>query len=207
MDKLKDWAKLLNGREYGMEITNEEEARAKKEGIIVVFGASDDLMEIRGFVEDELSCFEGGSAYFNDKGLIENKCNNDECPYFSRSIDESMSVTAIWDIDGYSWGYETNIPHEAFDIMEDGEKYCRGIVFYIKDAIQPHLKEKTDTRSSLVRELVEKARTLSRAVKWYSEYHGDPATLMQAYADVLDAQMILSEALAAYEVSNEQSVI
>ena len=32
-----------------------------------------------------------------------------------------------------SWSYLTDIPHKTFDIMEDGEIYCRGIVFSLDD--------------------------------------------------------------------------
>lgn len=140
---LREWADLLNGREYGLELSKEEEAQALADGVVIIFGASDDLMEIRGFVNDELSCFEGGSAYFNQMGLLENRCDNDHCPYYQSRVDVSMSVTAIWDCDGYSWCYETGMPHETFDIMEDGEKYCKGIVFRISDAIQPSMKTET----------------------------------------------------------------
>ena len=45
---LKEFANRLNGREYGQELTPAEAQRAKEAGIVVVFGASDDLMEFRG---------------------------------------------------------------------------------------------------------------------------------------------------------------
>ena len=36
-------AATLNGREYNHEITKEEEAEARENGLVVIFGASDDL--------------------------------------------------------------------------------------------------------------------------------------------------------------------
>ncbi len=45
-------ASRLTGREYGDEITEEEEAEAKASGLFVIFGASDDLCEIRLAVID-----------------------------------------------------------------------------------------------------------------------------------------------------------
>jgi hypothetical protein len=30
-----------------------------------------------------------------------------------------------------SWLIETEIPHENFNIMEDGELFCRGVVFHV----------------------------------------------------------------------------
>lgn len=67
-----EFAALLNGREYGEEITREEEALAKAHGLVVVFG--------------------------------------------------------------YSWIYQTDIPHATFEIVEGDDPYCRGIVFALADA-------------------------------------------------------------------------
>ena len=36
-------------------------------------------------------------------------------------------------IDGISWAYKTEIPHETFFMHEDGQIYCRGIVFFKSD--------------------------------------------------------------------------
>ncbi len=43
-------------------------------------------------------------------------------------------INIIWHDEegGPCWTYETDIPHATFDIMEDGEKYCRGTVLDIK---------------------------------------------------------------------------
>lgn len=41
-------AALLNGREYGDEITRAEHQIARASGLVVVFGYSDDNMEVRG---------------------------------------------------------------------------------------------------------------------------------------------------------------
>lgn len=38
----KELAATLNGREYSCEITRAEEAQARKHGLVVVYGASDD---------------------------------------------------------------------------------------------------------------------------------------------------------------------
>ena len=41
-------AKLLDGRKYGSELSHEEGLAAEAAGLVVVFGASHDLMEFRG---------------------------------------------------------------------------------------------------------------------------------------------------------------
>jgi hypothetical protein len=129
----KTLAEKLNGREYGAEITKEERREAAAAGLVVVFGASDDLMEFRGVIDDEVGCYGGGSAYLTSDGLLENECASDDCPHFKKMRDDAYVIEAKWDCDGYSWVYETSIPHATFEILEDGEKYCRGIVFALSD--------------------------------------------------------------------------
>ena len=126
-------AASLNGREYRDEMSRAEETLAKESGLVVVFGASDDLMEFRGAVNDEIGVYEGGFAYFTRAGLLVNECENEDCPHFARLKDAATPIGAQWSVDGYSWVYRTTIPHSTFDVLEDGDKYCRGIVFALSD--------------------------------------------------------------------------
>lgn len=129
----KEAAALLNGREYRKEITREEEAALKAAGLVAVFGASDDLVEFRGAIHDEAGAHDGGSVAISSTGLPVNECDNDECPHFQKIIAAAQKIDAIWGEDDISWSYRTSIPHETFQIMEDGEVYCRGIVFALAD--------------------------------------------------------------------------
>ncbi len=126
-------AAALNGREYRNEMSRAEETAAKENGLIIVFGASDDLMEFRGAVNDEIGVYEGGFAHFTRTGLLINECDNEDCPHFARLKDAATPIVAMWDVEGYSWVYKTPIPHSTFDVLENGEKYCRGIVFSLND--------------------------------------------------------------------------
>ena len=47
-------AELLNGNEYRDEMTKEQEQAAKQNNLLVLFGASDDLLEMRGAIRDEV---------------------------------------------------------------------------------------------------------------------------------------------------------
>lgn len=47
----KEFADLLSGRDYMNEITRGEEEQAKAAGLVVVFGYSDDNMELRGAID------------------------------------------------------------------------------------------------------------------------------------------------------------
>lgn len=133
----KELAVLLNGRAYRAEITLNECAQAKADGLVVVFGASDDLMEFRGAIDDEISAYEGTTAYLTCAGLLQNECENDECPCFMKMKLKASTIRAAWCEDNtYSWQYVTSIPHEQFEIIDDDEKYCLGIVFAMKDAVE-----------------------------------------------------------------------
>ena len=129
-------AKLLNGRTIGNEITKEEAKLAKDNNLVVVYGASDDLMELAGAIDDECGAYDGGSIYIYKNELL-TPHQDCECPYcdYANRQENSVAITAIWDDgQGYAWRYETEIPHYTFDIMEDGEPWCQGIVFDLADA-------------------------------------------------------------------------
>lgn len=131
-------AALLNGRQYRQEITNAEASQAQKSGLVVVYGHSDDLMEFQGAIYDEVGAWEGTEVLILDGEIVgENNTNTcgDECKWFKQALKNAVKVEALWCKEPpYSWTYQTTIPHATFDIMDDGEKYCRGIVFDLKDA-------------------------------------------------------------------------
>ena len=127
-------AEMLNGREYGNEITKPEEKLAKEDGLVVVFGYSDDNIELRGAIKEEVGSYDGGSMFVTAAGLLENKCEDEDCPYFEAEKAKAHKIEALWCAEeGYSWTYKTDIPHATFEIQEGGEHYCRGIVFALAD--------------------------------------------------------------------------
>lgn len=133
----KELANMLSGREYGLEITELEEQQAADAGLVVVYGYSDDNMEFTGAIQDEVGAYEGTTVYIGKDGLLpapDCECNEDECQYLKKAIQAAKSIKAIWCGDtGASWAYETDIPHETFNIYEDGELFCIGIVFSMED--------------------------------------------------------------------------
>ena len=135
-------ATQLNGREYGAEITKEEEKLADKCGLVVICGASDDLVELRGAIHDELGAYGGKTILIHSKGAMEedHECECDYCGFKAMKA-KCAKIEAVWGTpvstvaaggDSYSWTYKTGIPHATFDILEDGEKFCRGIVIDVK---------------------------------------------------------------------------
>lgn len=141
--KKEELAAMLTGREYRNEITKEECILAKDNHLVVVFGASDDLMEFRGAVHDELGAYDGGVAYFTEFGLLLNECDDERCPHYKRLTEKAHKVEAEWcpkNLD-CTWLMKSNIPHSSFDILEDGELYCRGLVFSLKELKEDNKKE------------------------------------------------------------------
>lgn len=125
-------ATRLDGREYGHELTGEEAGalETNQARLVVVFGASDDLMEFQGAIDDEIGAYEGTAVFITEGGLLKNECDSEDCPHFAKMQQAAPWIEACWEPgDGLSWAYNTDIPHETFEIVEDGEPYCRGIVF------------------------------------------------------------------------------
>lgn len=139
----RELADRLNGREIGAELTRAEEAEANAAGLVVVFGASDDLIEFRGAIDDEVCAYQGTEVWIDSEGLLPHFKDSFDKPdheakdtlreYFRREKG-SIIIKALWTQEGCSWTYTTDVPHATFDLLEDGEKYCRGIVFQLECA-------------------------------------------------------------------------
>lgn len=139
-------AEKLNYREYDNELPDYLDKTAKEAGLIVVFGASDDLCYTGGVSNDEISCYGGARVIVCKDGDCQNEnyiqdWDDDEEEYADKKIKFMKNkkaknyFDAIWcpkDSDA-SWAYQTHIPHSTFDIMKDGGLYCKGIIFSITD--------------------------------------------------------------------------
>jgi hypothetical protein len=142
-----EMAAKLNGRTRRNEIAPEEEQLAKDSGLLVVFGASDDLCELRGFVRDEVSAYDGTDFVIDGKGLRSHYEEDDELElwearqHIARESTPAISITAIWCEDEdeeegpFCWVYKTATPHATFEIIADGEPWCRGIVLSVKECL------------------------------------------------------------------------
>lgn len=129
--ELNEFAKMIDGKQYGYpQFTKEELQIAKDNGFVIVCGASDDLMEFYGAITDEGGCYDGGTVWFNKDGVID-----------AQAVTGDRCIEALWcDADAkdengnvITWTYKTDIPHGTFMIYEDDEVYCRGIVFKLGD--------------------------------------------------------------------------
>jgi hypothetical protein len=134
---IKEVAEKLNDNENTNELNGVDVKELENNGIVVVFGASDDLMEFCGAIYDEIDARNGTTVYITKNGLLVNQCDEENCPYFQEILKNCKSkIIAIWGMDNISWQYITDIPHETLDIMEDGEIYCKGIVFRLEYIVE-----------------------------------------------------------------------
>jgi hypothetical protein len=132
-------AGLLDGREVGDEINHEEELSAASNGLLVIFGYSDDNVELRGAINDEIGCYHGGDLFLHRKGALD-VAGAEDCVNCRKRMISNKALCAkvelLWNKEKpYLWTYRIHAkyPHATFDIMEDGEKFCRGIVIDVKD--------------------------------------------------------------------------
>ena len=131
-------AGMLDGVTYRHEVSEYVHKMANENGLVIIVGASDDLMELYGAIDDEVSVYGGGTIYLNADGLVQ--CPDCEaetynCPYFVREIANAQKITAVWNAtnSAAAWTYVTDIPHGTFRVFDDGDLYCIGIVFSVDD--------------------------------------------------------------------------
>jgi len=127
-------AKRLDGSAYGSEGSKELFAAMKAAGLVAVFGYSDDGVELRGAIDDELGI---GRFHVTPEGLLKNECDDDACPHFKRRQAGTATIEPVEGAEGFVWTYRTTIPHRTFIVRDDGDLYCRGIVFALADVPSP----------------------------------------------------------------------
>lgn len=124
-------AAAMDGNEYGSEGSPDLFKQMCEARLICLFGYSDDVVEMRGFYDDE---FGTGDLFFADGKHLKNACEDDDCPYFN-DLKAKASKVEVFD-GGDEFGmfeFRTSIPHGIFRIMEDGDLYGSGIVFSLDD--------------------------------------------------------------------------
>jgi hypothetical protein len=135
-------AETLNGNKIGNEISKEQEQQAKDNGLVVVFGYSDDNMELRGALYEEYGCYGGGEIKITKEGVEIDEEDMEVLEKYN-AVPKLNTIEAVWD-EGYDTGegdepcsfqYKTEIPHSTFRIMEGEDLYCVGIVFSITDLV------------------------------------------------------------------------
>jgi hypothetical protein len=146
---VQEFANRLDNRQYGSEISDLEVQMAREHGFIIAFGASDDLLELRGALattsEDEVGAWDGTTVYVGDDGSVydTDQIGDREAERFKiiKKTSYLCALEAIWcpnEPDGASWLIKPSVSHSTFQILEDGEVYCVGAVFALSE-ITGHL--------------------------------------------------------------------
>lgn len=140
-------ARLLNGREYLEEMSKEEEKMAHDNDLIVIFGQSDDLVEFRGRIYDEIDAYDGVDFLIASPGELIPDDPDDENS-FTRVKDYTavpieMEATGILNtfravfapnkID-LSWMIIGG-DGAPFIIYDDDQPYCMGVVVTLGAAV------------------------------------------------------------------------
>lgn len=146
----KEWAEKLNNIEYPCDNISKYRNQLSEDGVVVVYGASDDLMELDGAIYDEYDCYSSKTFYWFGKWFVSNdhiedfieSVRYDDYRVFAdivedafKDIDNKKSYIKVnTETSNAQFEYETNIPNvEWFNVMGDGELYCKGFVFNKND--------------------------------------------------------------------------
>ena len=131
-----EFASRLDGIEYLEEREKMWEEAALK-GYVIIFGYSDDGMEMRGAVDDEAGCWNGQTFFLAEDGSItgEQTANRLDAVWCG-TIEGRKAIGAEDGTEDGSatipWTYIAGFPHARFMMYENGEPYCRGIVFSLE---------------------------------------------------------------------------
>jgi hypothetical protein len=131
-------AEVLEGMDVNLGMPQVAIDTARENGLVIVYGYGDDIIEFDGAIYDETNVGERTTVKFDKEGIIPDwdtleKENEDEVrAYFRRKDSGASEVVALWDVDDIPWSYVTAIPHATFTMLEEGEPFCRGIVFDIE---------------------------------------------------------------------------
>lgn len=143
MHKLKEIATRLDGVHRREEDSRINEYELQGFAIVVAFGASDDCIELRGSVCDEFEAYEGTEimplrgGFVNEEGLKEiNDVIGDNIGGQINLFEFIPTLKAEWSPDGNdgpAWRITPSCQFAKFNVMEDGEAFCEGAVFYLRD--------------------------------------------------------------------------
>lgn len=174
----KEIAEQLDGIQYGDRIPQNIITQAKAAGIVIVHGASDDLIKFHGAIDDDLYCYNDEKFWITGKGLYPvNKCNEgDNCPnYVKPTKNTAVPLYTLWDGApcAANWSFRFRIPHYTFKIWDEECLYCIGIVFSLIDveayleeqaAVEPRNCVLADEQENFIKESDMDARSIRRKI-------------------------------------------
>lgn len=131
--KANELAAQLHGIELG-DIPGDAIEGARRGGLVMVYSPSADTIAFYGALRGQVNMFEDGTVYFDIEGPlpdVDDVPEVDRLAYYARKGLAHM-ISAEHERDGFTWTLSTIVPHSRFMVLNNGERYCRGIVFDIK---------------------------------------------------------------------------
>jgi hypothetical protein len=119
-----------------LNVPEELREQAIKSGLVFVCGPDYDTMEFDGAIRHRLDRCNGGMAYLDETGLLE-KESGENCPCIAIRQAGVKTIYANWNDCKCLWTYETSIPHAKFNLFDEGELSCVGIVFDLSELKTP----------------------------------------------------------------------
>ncbi|MEM9597063.1 MAG: hypothetical protein AAGD06_22515 [Acidobacteriota bacterium] len=171
MSKLttKDLAEQLDGSEYPLRPPADEVQAWRDAGLIVMLGYSDDYIILHGAISWQLGAYDGTEFRISRHGMLPapEQVDADNAEAWVKGKACSVLIKAQWCEDaGYSWTFDIPVEHDTFDIIEDGETFCRGAVLDLEALPEPpglDLQAILDRLSYAADELQEVQRQVSEA--------------------------------------------
>lgn len=139
--KRTELARILNGCERP--ISKDLAAQAARAGLVILagpFAHFDGAIEGTADLLGDDGNSASGTVYFDAKGILPNYDDIDtrdevEARAFFDRKRLAASVDVICHKEGrYRWTFSTAIPNSTFEMLDDGQPYCKGIVFSLADA-------------------------------------------------------------------------
>jgi len=129
---------LANKLDGCTDISKADEQLAKDNDLVIVYGYSDDNIEVAGAIREEIGAYGGGEVLFH-KGEVLTECDN-PCDHCQNEDLKNVAqrVTAHWSEESqgkeYSWVMEADssiiaYPFDMRENAEDDEYFCKGLVF------------------------------------------------------------------------------
>jgi hypothetical protein len=139
MATLDNLVELIGELEYGDQIPTAALELAKNIQAAIIYGYSDDSIMVSGVTEDQADAYKDKNVWVDKEGFLpinENQNCTDagietisDCRKLVKRFDQSVKLQVIEDQGGWLWQYKTDWPHRVFEMKEDGDPYCKGIVF------------------------------------------------------------------------------
>lgn len=130
-------AAALDKIAYGEDIDKKLVRQAKEAGLVIMYGISDDLVELEGAINDEMGCYGGGDLLLTRDGFVgerDGEETDEELEEYLKAKKIAKHIEALrGGNDEAAWHFETEIPHATFTIMDGSYVQCRGLVFSIDD--------------------------------------------------------------------------